>query len=479
MNLLKSSVSALSLLLSVNAIAQKKNVLFIAVDDLRPELGCYGHKVIKSPNIDKLAQTGTKFSRAYCNIPVSGASRASLLSGIRPNRNRFVDYDCYLDEDVPGATSLPLHFKNNGYQTVSLSKVFHHHGKDHIYSWDLHWVTTPEKGSSQLDYHLPSNQAIANTGQRAYPYEAADLSDDKYLDGKTAIKTMEELARLKNDGKPFFLAVGFLKPHLPFNAPKKYWDMYNREDIKLADNPYKPKDAPEQAMHTFGELRAYTTIPKTGPVPDSTALKMIHGYYASVSFVDAQIGKILDELERLGLAENTIVVLWGDHGWHLGEHGLWCKHCNFEKVLHTPLIVRAPGHKPGVSAGQLVEFVDIFPTLCDLTGTRKPFQLQGNSMVPLLGGGNPQWKDAVFARWIKGETMITKTHVYTEWFDDATQQTTARMLYDLTADPDENVNISELQANRQLVKQMHDRLLKHIQTRDILVIPSGKKSTVN
>lgn len=475
MNLLKSSVSALSLFLTVNVNAQKKNVLFIAVDDLRPELNCYGHKVIKSPNIDKLAGTGVKFTRAYCNIPVSGASRASLLSGIRPNRNRFVNFDCYLDQDVPGATSLPLHFKNNGYQTVSLSKVFHHHAKDHIYSWDVNWGPPPESGSNYLDYHLPANQVLTKDGGRALPYEKADLPDDMYLDGKTAAKAIKELSRLKNDGKPFFLAVGFIRPHLPFNAPKKYWDMYSEKDIKLAANPYRPKDAPDAAMHAFGELRSYASIPKTGPVPDSTALKMIHGYYASVSFVDAQIGRVLDELERLGLAGNTIVVLWGDHGWHLGEHGLWCKHCNFEKVLHTPLIVRAPGHKGGVNAEQLVEYVDIFPTLCDLTGTNKPFQLQGNSLVPLLDGGNPVWKDAVFARWIKGETMITKNHVYTEWFDDKTSQPTARMLYDHTVDPDENVNVSEHPANQQLVKSMHDRLLKHIETRDILVIPSGKK----
>lgn len=469
---LKETLIYLLFFISGNLLAQKKNVLFIAVDDLRPELSCYGHLVIKSPNIDKLAQSGVLFTRSYCNVPVCGASRASIMSGIRPSRNRFVGYDCTLDKDVPGATSLPLHFHNNGYQTVTLSKVFHHFETDHIYAWDVQWAPEPEVHGSMWDYHIDENINILKSKDRGYPYEKADLPDNKYLDGKTANKAIEELNRLKKDGKPFFLAVGFLKPHLPFNAPKKYWDLYSDSDIKLPDNSGKPQNAPEQAMHNFFELRAYHNIPPEGSVPDSIALKMIHGYYACVSFADAQIGKVLDELDRLGLAENTIVVLWGDHGYHLGEHSLWCKHCNFNKVLNTPLVIRVPDNRQGVKVDELVEYVDVFPTLCDLTDTKKPFQLQGNSLVPLINGEKVEWKDAVFARWIKGETVITKKYVYTEWFDDITKKSTAKMLYDLSKDPKENTNISELPVNKRLVSDMHDMLQKHILYRDQLIIPS-------
>lgn len=451
--------------------AEKPNVLFIVVDDLRPELNCYGKTQIISPNIDKLAGAGMMFTRSYCNIPVCGASRASILSGIRPNFHRFLNYDCRLDKDVPGLVSLPMHFKNNSYTTVSLSKVFHHQN-DGAGSWDKVWMPESEVKQSWRDYVTEENIQL-DTGDRSRgnPYEKADVPDEAYKDGKTAQQAIRELESFAKSDKPFFLAVGFLKPHLPFNAPSKYWDLYPEGQLKLADNPFRPKNAPDHAMHNFGELRAYNQIPPTGPVPDSVALKLVHGYYACVSYTDAQIGKVLKALDDLGLAENTIVVLWGDHGWNLGDHGLWCKHCNFETALHTPLLIKAPGKKAGLKSDALVEYVDVYPTLCELAGLSKPFHLQGTSLVPLLEIPQMEWKDAVFSRWIKGETIITANHTYTEWFDDKTGVKTARMLYNLNNDPHENENIAEYAENAELVNRLSEKLKKHMEERDKLIIP--------
>jgi iduronate 2-sulfatase len=460
-----------SLAITSGAQTKPMNVLFIAVDDLRPELGCYGHPVIQSPHIDQLAKSGAVFTRAYCNIAVCGASRASLMSGVRPGVKRFVGHDCYLDQHLPGTVSLPMHFRNNGYRTVSLGKIFHHQN-DSKGSWDVNWRPKSDNGSSWRDYLLPENLALDQSDRsRGMPYEKADVPDEAYFDGKIALKAIEEMKIAAAGNKPFFLAVGFLKPHLPFNAPAKYWDLYNEKDIRLPGNMGKPENAPDVSMHSFGELRAYADIPPTGPVPDSVALKLIHGYYACVSSTDAQIGKLLEALEEAGLAENTLVVLWGDHGFHLAEKGLWCKHCNYEKVLRVPLIVRAPGYKKGVRSEHLTELVDVYPTLCDLAGLEKPFQLQGNSLVPLLNGENPSWKDAVYCRWVKGETIVTKDRTYTAWFNQPDDSPFARMMYNYTSDPEETVNISEVPGNSSEVKELHQKLIRHLEERERLVLP--------
>lgn len=456
-----------SSLVNIAQKPKKPNVLFIAVDDLRPELGTFGSLHVKSPNIDRLGEKGTVFTRAYCNIPVCGASRASIMSGLRPNRHRFLNWYCWQDKDVPGVVSLPMYFKNNGYRTVSLGKVYHHI-KDGKGSWNETWYPASENNSGIRDYRLSVNIKIEETGKtRGYPYECAEVEDNAYFDGKIANKAIAELKKFKKNEEPFFLGVGFLKPHLPFNAPKKYWDLYESEEIKLPDFMHKPNGAPDECMHNFGELRAYCSIPKEGSVPDSTAKKMIHGYYACVSYIDAQIGKVLDCLDELGLSENTIVILWGDHGWHLGEHGLWCKHCNFEKVLHTPLILKAPGKKPGLRTSALVEYIDIYPTICELAGLPLPFFIQGKSMAPLLDNPNLSWKEAVFARWIKGETVITQNHTYTEWYNDD-NEFVSRMLYNIKEDPEETVNISENNENEALIEKLHKMLLNMINSRDIL-----------
>ncbi len=463
------------ILMGINAQNKyKPNILFIAVDDLRPELNCYGKTQIISPNIDKLAESGLTFNRAYCNIPVCGASRASLLTGIRPNSHRFLNYATWQDKEVPGVVSLPMHFKNNGYTTVSLGKVYHHQA-DGAGSWSKEPWFPQGNWKGWQAYVLPESlEQIAErpdgNGLSGPSFEAPDSPDHIYPDGIIAEEAIRQLRIMKKEGDPFFLAVGFLKPHLPFNAPKKYWDLYDFEQIQLPENMQKPENAPDVCMHNFGELRNYTDVPDKGPLEKDFMRKLIHGYYACVSYTDAQIGKVLNELERLGLKENTIVILWGDHGWHLGEHNLWCKHCNFEKVLHTPVLIRVPGKKGDIKSNALIEYVDIYPSLCDLAGLSQPFHLQGKSFAPLLENPEQPWKEEVFCRWIRGETVVTKTHTYTEWFDNNGSRTD-RMMYNLNADPEETINISEIPENEQLADELSLKLRNHISKRDQLIIP--------
>lgn len=443
----------------------KPNVLFIAVDDLRPELGCYGKKHIISPNIDKLAGGGLTFVNAFCNVPVCGASRVSLLTGIRPTRNRFVRYDTYAKKDAPGAVSLPQHFRYNGYHTISNGKVFHHLD-DIPESWsEAPWH--PSTGyKNQLNYLTEENRQIQDsTNKRGLPYEMANVDDDAYFDGQIAAKTIEDLRRLKEKGEPFFLATGFLKPHLPFNAPLKYWNLYPEEMIHLPDNYYPPKDAPAKAIHNFGELRNYFGIPAEGPVNDEMARTLIRGYYACVSYTDAQIGRVMNALKELELDKNTIVILWGDHGWQLGEHSIWCKHANFKTSLHAALIISAPGKKGNQKTEALVEFIDIFPSLCELAGLEKPEQLHGRSFVPLMEDPDLLWKKAVYCRFVNGESVKTKNFLYTEWMNDR-QEIDATMLYDHQNDPDENVNVAGNQALADTIRIMRQLMFDQIRARE-------------
>ena len=430
----------------------KTNVLFIAVDDLRLQAGLFGQNQIQTPVLDQLGDEGLVFSRAYCSVPVCGASRASLLSGLRPTSKRFINYHTWKDKDAPDAISLPAYFKQNGYTSLSRGKIYHHI-EDDLEAWSEEpWDVS--NGANWRDYVQEENIALQNNPdvKAGHAYECVDVEDNAYRDGKFAEKAIADLKRFKKTGEPFFLAVGFVKPHLPFNAPKKYWDQYNADEIKLADNPLMPKDAPKEAAHTWGELRAYYGIPKKGPVSDELARKLIHGYYACVSYTDAQIGKVLDELKKTGLDKNTIVVLWGDHGWHLGEHGLWCKHCNFDRVMNAPLMIKAPGKAKGAKTETLAEFIDIYPTLCDLAGLQKPKHLDGKSLVPVLNDPSTTHKDAVYSRYQEGESLITKDYLYTKWIKDG--EFVSEMLYDHKNDPQENINVVELPEYKEIVKKM-------------------------
>jgi len=410
------------------------------VDDLRPELACYGKELISSPNIDRLAAEGTRFDRSYCNIPVCGASRVSLMTGLRPARNRFLTYLTRADEEAPGITTLPGHFRNNGYHTISNGKIFHH-DDDAVESWDEIWHPV-SNSKSWRDYALKENIDRDTSDRfRGPPFERADVPDTTYKDGKVAEKAIKDLRKLKEMEKPFFLATGFFKPHLPFIAPEKYWEIYDGK-VTLPDNNHPPKDAPAESLHNFGELRAYAGVPPDGPVRDDFARELIHGYYACVSYTDAQIGKILDELKRLELDRTTIVILWGDHGWNLREHGLWCKHCNYETSLHTPLIVKVPGTQQLKESSEIVEYVDIYPTLCELAGLELPEHLQGNSFRDLLYDKEATSDGVAICQWFAGITTIRESWFYTEWVND-NDSSYARMLYDHRVDPDENLNISE------------------------------------
>ena len=441
----------------VNEKKRKPNILFIAVDDLRPQLGCYGHNQMISPNIDQLASSGTIFNRTYCQVPVCGASRASLLTSVRPTKNRFVDYKTMADEDLPGVLSLPKYLKEKGYYTISNGKVFHHQ-----YDCEDSWSEKPWRPTGDWvgrGYLEKNNQAIARKEKNGTgpAFENINVSDEEYPDGKLTEKAIKDIRRLKNMRKPFFLAVGYLKPHLPFNAPAKYWNYYKRGNIDLADNPFRPKGAPDAALHNWGELRQYYDIPKKGPLSDDMARTLVHGYYACVSYTDSMIGSLLMELDRLELRDNTIIILWGDHGWNLREHGLWCKHCNFETSLHSPLIISTPWHQRGQKTDALTEFVDIYPTICELCGLSIPVNLEGKSMVPLLENPRRQWKKAVFSRYKDGDSIKTDRYRYTEW-SNSEGKIYARMLYDHKKDPFENVNISELPENQELVDKLSKML---------------------
>lgn len=439
----------------------RPNVLFLAVDDLRPQLNCYGHKQMISPNIDALAGRGLLFKRAYCQVPVCGASRASLLTGLRPTPKRFVDYKTWAQKDAPDAISLPGWFRKHGFETISHGKIFHHKDdcKTDWTKFGFHggfpgYVTDESKTIAREYNAKHSNRKRKKRGPAT---ECADRPVSDYPDGKVAEASIADLRRLAKTGKPFFLAAGFHKPHLPFAAPKKYWDLYDRAKIDLADNPFAPKDAPRQALHNWGELRGgYTDIPAKGPLSNDKARELIHGYYACVSFIDAQIGRLMAELKRLGLTDNTLIVLWGDHGWNLGEHGLWCKHCNFETSLHSPLILAGPGVPEAKTTDALVEYVDIYPTLCDMTGLKKPDHLQGLSVKPLAEKPGRAWKQAVFSRYHQGDSVKTDRYRYTRW--PSKDGDPAHMLYDHKTDPMENVNIASDPDHADTLKRMHKLL---------------------
>jgi len=444
--------------LCFGADESKPNVLFLMMDDLRPELNCFGESHIISPHIDKLAAEGVTFTRAYCNVPVCGASRASIMTGLRPTLTRFNRYDSGADTEAPDAVVLPQVFKDNGYTTISYGKVFHT-WNDSEDSWDV------RKGSTQNEtrwrnYLKPENIQLDVENKGHGPaYECADVPDNAYDDGSVAERTVNTLKRLKKEGKPFFLAVGFTSPHLPFNAPKKYWDLYDYESIRRPGNNHAPENAPLEAMRRSNEMRAYHGIPKEGWLEDDElARTLIHAYYATVSYSDALVGKVLDTLKELELDKNTIVVLLGDHGFSLDDHGKWGKHSNFEVVLSSPLIVKAPGIAGGAASEALVEFVDVYPTLTELCSIENPAdQLEGKSFVPVLENPDQPFKDFVISKWQHGMTMLTERYSYTEWSEKG-NTVVAQMLYDLQEDPNEFVNIAGNPENAPLIETLQKTL---------------------
>ncbi len=466
----------------------KLNVLFIAVDDLRPELGCYGAPVIRTPNTDAIARRGTVFNRAYCQQAVCSPSRTSLLLGLRPDTTKVYDLQTHFRLHLPDVVTLPQYFKQHGYHTQGFSKIYHG-GLNDPESWSVPHSTPKASGyakpetlaaMAEMRKKLQAEGALKPRGEvvkdpktglvlkrprpgkrvRGPSWEDPDVPDNALPDGQAADAAVECLREIKD--KPFFLAVGFLKPHLPFVAPKKYFDLYPPNELSLADNPFPPTDCPQIALTNFGELRNYIDINKTGPVPDDKALELIRGYFAATSYMDAQIGRVVDELDRLGLRDKTVIVLWGDHGWQLGEHGLWCKHTNFEIAARSPLIFSAPGQRhPGATTDALAEFVDVYPTLCDLCGIPVPDGLEGTSLAPVMADPDRPWKPAAFSQYPRGKnmgySMRTDRYRYTEWGEPGKEPVGVE-LYDHEKDPDENVNIALRPENNELVKKLSETL---------------------
>lgn len=453
---------------------RRRNVLFIAVDDLRPSLGCYGAPVVQTPSLDRLAARGTVFTRAYCQQAVCSPSRTSLLTGRRPDTTQVYDLQTHFRKHLPNVVTLPEHFKANGYHTEGMGKIYHG-GLDDPQSWSVpHWNPKGKQYLTEASDRLL--QEIDAAGQaagvelkqwrekhRGPAWEAPDVPDNALSDGRICDHAVEALQRLQ--GRPFFLGVGFLKPHLPFIAPKRYYDLYDPARIALADNPFAPQDAPQYALSSWGELRAYHAMPAQGPVDDATARQLIHGYYAATSYVDAQVGRLLDELQRLALLDSTVIVLWGDHGWQLGEHGMWCKHTNYETSVWSPLLVSVPGQRPA-RCQALVEFVDLYPSLCELCGLPATEGLEGCSFAPLLADPARPWKTAAFSQYPRsipghgpamGHSLRTDRYRFTEW-RARNDNFCEYELYDHQADPKENVNLARRPEQAELVKQLAAQL---------------------
>jgi iduronate 2-sulfatase len=458
---------------------RRKNILFIAVDDLRPELGCYGHPMVKSPNIDGLARSGILFERTYCQQAVSGPTRASLLTGRRPDTTKVYDLKTHIRTTMPDVVTLQQHFKNNGYFSVGLGKLFHSGLEDEAS------YSVPHRNGKGEPYALEENRKLLKEGgkvsknagknaesrdstrMRANATECADVPDEFYQDGNVAQIALESLHRLAPKAKgadgaerqPFFLGVGFRKPHLPFCAPKRYWDLYDRTKIPLP-YPEKPRNAPDIAFTNWPELRSYSDIPDVGPCDEAKTRELIHGYYACVSYTDALVGKLLAELDRLDLRKDTIVILWGDHGWKLGEYSTWSKHTNFELDTHVPMILSDPDGPRGIRTRALTEFVDIYPTLSDLCGLPVDETLEGTSMVPLMERPDRPWKKAAFSQYprpkqMMGYSMRTDQYRYTEWIDQKTSEVRFRELYDLKNDPLCTESIVFKPENEKLVAELH------------------------
>jgi iduronate 2-sulfatase len=482
---------------------ERPNVLFVIVDDLRPELGCYGNHEIKTPHFDKFAKESVVFTRAYCQAAACAPSRASVMLGMRPDSTRVWSLGEKFREINPDAVTMPQYFHKFGYYTVSMGKIFHNHMPDPV-SFDEpdlrpEKYNTPEliDRDPESFYHdeelkkelakVRENRIRKNpnayAGGWAYgrSWEAYDGPDNAFYDGAQTNLALDVMKRLKGKKQPFYLALGYYRPHLPFVAPKKYWDLYDRDSLSMASNPYLPRNSPIMAINSMYELRAcydleYVKHPSEFQLAEETARLLKHGYYASVSFVDACFGKLMNGLRELGLDKNTLIVVWGDHGWKLGEHSSWCKQTNYNIDTRVPLFIRAPGvHQEGKKCHQLVELVDIFPTLCDLAGIKIPDYMEGTSLKPMLKNPKLELKSAVFNQYhlrprntpdeksYMGYSMVTPRYHYVEWRywnnDEKTAGELAAVeLYDNQADLYENNNIAVLPENEKIIEKLSKQL---------------------
>lgn len=476
----------------------RKNVLFIAVDDLRPTIGCYGDEVAITPHLDALSEKGTTFLRAYCQQSVCNASRASIMTGRRPDTTKVYDLTTHFRTALPDVKSLPQQFREAGYRSLAVGKIYHGakghalgNGIDDDLSWsEPGWFPKPNyyhtrEGIEIAEKWFASHRnSLARTypklGEpdatwrdaiiRGLPWESSDTPDAEYADGEIALKGIEHLGKLAKTGEPFFLAVGFLKPHVPFVAPKKYFDLYPEGTIPDVPNPFYPKDSPEYAHYDSAEMRVYHGIPrKRGqPIADENLTReMRRAYYACASFIDAQVGLLLDSLDELGLRENTVICFWGDHGYHIGENNLWCKRNNYELSCRVPLILQVPGQQnPGAQTDALVELVDVLPTLTEACGLPLDPGAEGDSLLPLMDNPDREWKSAAFSQYprvlkehgkIMGHSMRTDRWRFTEWLSENGNFRQVE-IYDLENDPEGNVNLARHPDHRDRIPALTKQL---------------------
>jgi iduronate 2-sulfatase len=506
--------------------SDKPNVLFIAIDDLKPILGCYGDQLIKTPNIDRLAKMGTVFKSNYCQQAVCGPTRASIMTGMRPDVTKVWDLKTKMRDMNPDILTIPQYFASQGYSTQAIGKIYDPRCVDEDLdkvSWTVPYYKTDNKyyavstGKTVLNYYqAKETKALVEKKRRddngkiltdlellatiRPSMESVDVPDHAYIDGANMLQAKDILNELKRKNEPFFFAVGLAKPHLPFNAPKKYWDLYQRDDMPVAEFQEKSNHAIDVAYHNSGELRAYTDIPPILSftnqksygitLPVATQKELIHGYYAAVSYADAQVGILLNTLDSLDLSKNTIIVLWGDHGWHLGDHNLWCKHSNYEQATRSPLIFSAP-HIKASATSSLSEFVDVFPTLCNLAGIPVPAHLEGKSLVPLMQNPKLSIKDFAISQYprsstgmesqrmvdasskVMGYSLRTKRYRYTIWMENfrsnmpfKASSVVGDELYDYEKDPEEKVNVAADKKYEQVAKDLKNKIIRYFRSKE-------------
>ena len=525
-------------------IAQEKskpNVLFIAVDDLKPVLGCYGDKIVKTPNIDRLAKMGTVFLNNYCQQAVCGPTRASLLTGMRPDVTKIRDLHTKMRDINPDIVTLPEYFISQGYTTSGIGKIFHPSCVDKKFdpqSWSIPFLVAKESDYSngfpvQKHYQSPELKALTTKeevvstvedgkgkkkgekkgekkskkeaddeeGARGPAFECLDLPDDAYDDGVSAKLAVKQIEMLNAAKKPFFMAVGFRKPHLPFVSPKKYWDLYKREDMPIAEFQEHAANSKIFSYQYPGELTNYSGVKEFAKFDKNEAnefglaiekqKELVHAYYAAVSYTDAQIGILLNKLEKLGTLNNTIIVLWGDHGWHLGDHDMWGKHTNYEQATKAPLIIAAPGLKAGQTKA-MTEFVDVFPTLCELSGGEVPAYLDGKSLVPVMKNNKASVKEYAMSQYprkmdkadinkvedgkgkLMGYSMRTEQYRYTVWLKNFTSDQVysadkvyTKELYDYVKDPLEKVNVSDDTKYAAIAADLDKKMVAYFKSKEV------------
>ena len=444
--------------------AKKKNVLLILVDDLKPALGCYGDPLAITPNMDKLADRGIRFDLAYCNQSVCAPSRFALMLGSHSTSTGLYGLGNHLRKTIPDAVTIPQHFAKYGYKTESLGKIFHiGHGNygdpdsfsvPHFHDKVIEYLDPKSTDGGQLTREEAyfTNQKLGQIRSlpRGAAYEAPDVKDDAYADGRVATEAIKRIKNAKQSKNPFFMAVGFARPHLPFSSPKKYWDMHKPEKFKIEKITNLPTGSPKVAGKRGGEISNYKPVPKdrNAKISESLQLSLIHGYYASVTYADAQIGRVLNALDQFELTSETIIVLWGDHGFHLGDLGIWTKHTNYEQANRIPIIISAPGQCiPGSATKQPMESVDIFPTLNELAGIppiKGPQPIDGLSMVDVLKYPKKRIRDHAYHAYPRakmGRAIRTKRYRLVEWSKPGTP--TEYELYDYNNDSIESENLYE------------------------------------